>query len=99
VKMGELTHQRAYYPDYRGAHFDRPHVLYRIFDKNDQLLYIGITSARKMRFQAHARIQPWWWRARTFTQESYSDRDSAARAEWDAIRREVPIYNVIGNLG
>ena len=37
-----------------------PTALYRLFDADDRLLYIGITLDPAQRFREHRRTQPWW---------------------------------------
>lgn len=36
------------------------HLLYRIYDAADALLYIGRTNDLNVRFRRHAQQKPWW---------------------------------------
>lgn len=72
-------------------------VLYRFFDEDGTLLYIGITNNVWNRFKGHAKSQPWWELVATATFEHYGHRDALERAESLAIHQECPKYNVIHN--
>jgi excinuclease UvrABC nuclease subunit len=66
--------------------------LYRHYDADDQLLYIGVSSNTKTRLTQH----PGRWRktvARTEITE-FNDRLEAAAAEAEAIRTEKPKFNI-----
>lgn len=73
--------------------------LYRYFDNQDQLLYVGITSRGSRRFKEHESTQPWWAQVARATVEHHGDRDAALEAEREAIRCERPAYNVAGTQG
>lgn len=75
---------------------DKPHVLYRMHDEHDTLLYVGITSNPAGRFQTHRGTQPWWDQVATIRLERFPDRASVERAESLAIRTENPVFNVAG---
>src|SRR5206468_10392091 len=45
--------------------FTWEHVLYRLYDEEGVLLYVGITNAINTRFKTHAGSQPWWSPSRT----------------------------------
>lgn len=67
--------------------------LYRHFDKNNVLLYVGISlSAAKRLSEHHAKS---WWGARIsrMTIEEFPDREIALRAEAIAIHDENPTCN------
>lgn len=65
--------------------------LYRMYGKDDELLYIGITKDIYARFENHRFAIPW----ERYTTEEYPDRASAALAEGRAILAENPKLNVI----
>jgi predicted GIY-YIG superfamily endonuclease len=69
------------------------HALYRFYDSNDCLLYIGITNDLGRRLSSHARGQPWWHKVTRATVQRFNDRDQLAASEVDAIRSEQPKYN------
>jgi predicted GIY-YIG superfamily endonuclease len=72
-----------------------PTFLYRLFDADGALLYVGITRTLDRRMQQHALKQPWWPEvAKTVTTE-YRTRAQAARAEHAAIEAENPRHNAM----
>lgn len=68
-------------------------ALYRLYDANDRLLYVGMTSDPKKRWAAHAVRKPWWPEVATRDVEWFADRKAAQEAEAAAIRGESPLYN------
>ncbi|WP_051797284.1 GIY-YIG nuclease family protein [Catenuloplanes japonicus] len=72
---------------------DRPHVLYRFFDRADVLLYVGITANFGARIAKHARDKPWFDQVVDIRREHYSNRADALTAEKAAIQTEKPLYN------
>ena len=71
----------------------RPSVLYRQFDAQGVLLYIGISGAFADRLRAHRGHAPWFTEIKTITLEHYPTHGQAAIAELNAIRTEQPRYN------
>jgi len=69
--------------------------LYRVFGEADSLLYIGISKHFGVRWQQHARKQPWWNERRRMTVDFYDGREEALDAEALAIFTEQPKYNVL----
>ncbi|TPW95705.1 GIY-YIG nuclease family protein [Mycolicibacterium fortuitum] len=69
------------------------HVLYRIFDSDDSLLYVGATTNPALRFGAHSSVQPWWHTASKITLEHFPGASELAAAEVQAIRTEHPRFN------
>lgn len=70
--------------------------LYRYFDKNDELLYVGITSRGLNRSHQHAASQPWWHLVVRSTVEHFSRVAFARMAEKRAIATERPLFNLAG---
>ena len=71
-----------------------PHTVYRLYDAEGRLLYVGMTNNLPRRLEQHAR-KPWWARvARTDLQQE-PNRGAAMRAEAEAIRTERPAYNTL----
>lgn len=68
--------------------------LYRFFDADGRLLYVGITYRMPDRMSSHRRTKP-WDEVKSITVERYPDRASAAAAEVKAIREEKPLWNVV----
>lgn len=74
-----------------------PQCLYRFYDSDDVLLYVGITVGLYVRWNNHNALKPWWREVARATVEHFPDRASVARAEREAIKTEAPKYNVIHN--
>lgn len=75
-------------------------VVYRAFDADEHLLYVGVTGGRaSRRMRQHARDAVWWDSAITIKLEHFETREDALRAEARAIATEVPLHNVIGFAG
>lgn len=72
---------------------DAPQVLYR-FWRNEELLYIGISINSFTRAAQHSRHADFWPEATHVTFEHHNNRDDVERAEKEAIRAEMPIYNI-----
>lgn len=70
--------------------------LYRMFDSDGVLLYVGITSSPK-RLGQHQRNSAWWLAVARVEVEHYPTRADALAAEADAIRTEGPTHNVLLN--
>lgn len=71
-------------------------TLYRFFDAEHRLLYVGITGKKAARWAGH-RSKVWWSEAVTVALEHFDDRPSALAAEAHAIRTERPVHNVVHN--
>ena len=72
---------------------DGPVDVYRVFDAEGALLYVGMTCNVLKRMQAHARTKDWWPQAETVEAAWYPDSASAFAAEQEAIRMERPLHN------
>ena len=72
-------------------------TLYRYFDSEGQLLYVGITGNIKGRQSQHAKKAEWFSQIANATYEHYDFRNDAFRAEAIAIRTEKPIHNIAMN--
>jgi predicted GIY-YIG superfamily endonuclease len=73
--------------------FDWRHVLYRLYDAEGDLLYIGITNNLNDRFCEHSATQPWWEAVTSAAVEFRCSRDDAVAAERTAIKTERPRHN------
>jgi predicted GIY-YIG superfamily endonuclease len=71
-------------------------TLYRYFDSEGQLLYVGITKNPLERQAQHQKTQPWWDDVTSARFEHYSTREEAIKAEDYAIGTEWPRYNIAG---
>jgi hypothetical protein len=75
-------------------------VVYRFYDGEGSLLYVGCTVRPAVRLRAHQRRQPWWDEVEDSEIIWYPDMDQAADAELRAIHSERPVYNKgIGRYG
>ena len=70
-------------------------VLYRAYDANDQLLYIGISHQVLARFDQHAHTNEWQHECSYVILEHFPFRRLALAAEKIAIKNENPKYNQI----
>lgn len=71
-------------------------TLYRLFDTSDRLLYVGVSLRGLNRLKQHRDGKPWGASIARMTLENFDDRPSALIAEAAAIKRECPMYNVLG---
>jgi hypothetical protein len=71
-------------------------TLYRYFDSDDVLLYVGITQRDGQRHREHAKNSDWFSLVKTHTITRYPNRQDALEAEAFAIATENPLYNVVG---
>jgi hypothetical protein len=75
----------------------QPTCLYRYFDSEDRLLYIGITQNQGSRFQQHFATSAWFSKVHRATFQHFETREEALSAEQAAIVAELPIYNLVHN--
>lgn len=69
------------------------HTLYRHFDQNDELLYIGVTSNLFRRTAEHERSSPWFRDIARIDLRHFDSREDAIEAEDRAISNEKPKHN------
>jgi transcriptional regulator with XRE-family HTH domain len=69
-------------------------ALYRFFDADDRLLYVGITDDIHRRWKHHAAVKTWWGDVARQTVEWHDSRPVAEAAERKAISQEKPVYNI-----
>ncbi|MGW7330449.1 GntR family transcriptional regulator [Streptomyces sp. NPDC054840] len=73
-----------------------PTALYRLYDADDQLLYVGIAKDPTARWESHARSprsSRWWSLVERRSVEWYASREEADVAETGAIKAERPLHN------
>ena len=73
-------------------------ILYRFYDENENLLYVGITDDFRARCYKH-KLTYWWPLVHSSFLEEFESRVDAAAAEVHAIRSELPVYNHVGTKG
>ena len=82
-----------------------PHYVYRCYDAEDRLLYIGCTENLEQRMRVHDWDTPnrasfeLMRRMVRCEYEEHPDRESDLRAEREAIMAEAPMLNTHHNLG
>ncbi|MFE9286691.1 GIY-YIG nuclease family protein [Streptomyces olivaceus] len=69
-------------------------ALYRLYDIDDRLLYIGIAVDPETRLRVHSREKTWWPMVAQRSIEWFADRPAAEAAERSAIVTEKPVHNV-----
>ncbi|MBP5892819.1 GIY-YIG nuclease family protein [Streptomyces scabiei] len=70
-------------------------ALYRCFDADEELLYVGISYDPTARWKQHQSNSPWWRDVAVRTVEWFDDRPAAEAAERKAIQTEGPRHNVV----
>lgn len=78
-------------------HADRPHFVYRAFDADTRLLYVGCTLDFERRKAEHTYMRPWGRDVARWTVERFEDQRSALAAEERAIAAEKPLHNAMYN--
>lgn len=73
-----------------------PTALYRLFDSDDRLLYVGIARDPEQRMRQHRRDKRWFPAVVRADIEWLEQRSHALEAELAAIRQERPVYNLVG---
>jgi predicted GIY-YIG superfamily endonuclease len=71
-------------------------TLYRYFDSEGQLLYVGITGDNTKRQSQHRRSSFWFGEIAYATFEHFEERQKALEAEGKAIKDEKPLHNIAG---
>ena len=73
-------------------------ALYRLYDVDDRLLYVGISENPERRWQTHSYTarNTWWPRVARNDVTWHATRDEAAEAERKAIATEGPLFNIAG---
>ena len=68
-------------------------ALYRLYDADDRLLYVGITSDPRARWKTHAAEKAWWNDIAREDLRWHATRPSAEAEELSAIKTEAPLHN------
>lgn len=99
IEEDELTGRlKAYAEERRGV--NEPTALYRLYDADHELLYVGITKNLGQRWVAHRRDKrkkPWWGQVDHREITWYKSRPDALFAEHRAIVNERPLHNSPGD--
>ena len=73
--------------------------LYRLFDFDGNLLYVGTSYDSKRRLRQHRTRKHWFEQVARVETESFPTKEAASAAEVAAIRAEGPKYNHAYNTG
>lgn len=76
---------------------DRPTDLYRHFDADGRLLYVGISLSTAARLTQHRATSHWFHKIARVEIEKHPSRHTALKAEKQAILNERPICNLLFN--
>lgn len=76
----------------------KPLVLYRFFDAEDTLLYVGITNSPRTRFNNHRSDKSWFRHVVRSTMEHFGTREALEAAEIRAIQEEKPKHNIMHSV-
>lgn len=74
-------------------------ILYRMYDADDRLLYVGMTINPHLRLKQHRVQQSWWGDVNSITLTHFDTRAALADAERLAIVNERPRWNVVRYQG
>lgn len=72
---------------------DEPTALYRLYDANDVLLYLGITFSPQARWEQHRNRTHWFHQVARKEVEWYPTRSAALAAEEKATALETPLHD------
>lgn len=73
---------------------ERRCFVYRFFDADGRLLYVGSTFHLRDRLSSHRRNSPWFELAARMEAEEYANEQSARLVEVVSIQCEAPLFNV-----
>lgn len=71
----------------------REHFVYRAFDADGALLYVGCSMRPNLRAQEHRGQSKWFHLATAFKMSGPYNYETGRRLERDAIRTESPLFN------
>lgn len=68
--------------------------LYRHFDAEGRLLYVGVSLSALGRLAEHRQNADWFWQIARVEITAYASRRTVLKAERIAIQREKPLHNI-----
>lgn len=71
----------------------RQTTVYRLYDANGRLLYIGSSVHPQVRWEQHASEKLWWSSVAHARVDWHPNRRAARASELEAIRSEAPLHN------
>jgi hypothetical protein len=75
------------------------HVVYRHFDAQGRLLYVGRSNNWADRTRSHRKYSHWFKSVANMSVEHFDTHAQCVAAEAEAIRRERPLFNIALNDG
>jgi predicted GIY-YIG superfamily endonuclease len=69
-------------------------TLYRHWDAEGNLLYVGVSSRISQRIKEHSKHSKWWLDVASITLEHFETREDVIAAEINAIEKEKPKHNI-----
>jgi|TARA_R100000084_G_scaffold88954_1_gene42999 hypothetical protein len=69
------------------------YVLYRAYDDNEKLLYVGQSTSVMSRLKHHIKSSEWSGMVSNITLQRFKNERQLFRAELKAIQEEKPVYN------
>ena len=76
--------------------YARPTAVYRLYDSEDRLLYVGVAWDLEIRWTKHRLSKEWWPQVANRHVVWHANRFLALAEEDAAIELEGPLYNVVG---
>jgi hypothetical protein len=73
-------------------------AVYRLYDADDILLYVGASTRPQTRFKQHSYDKTWWPDVQRNSVTWYPTKQDAFAAEAAAIEDEDPKYNIIHRM-
>lgn len=73
--------------------------LYRHYDRDGNLLYVGISVNALCRLRQHEKFSHWFWQVCRIEIETFPDQEAALEAECSAIHNEKPRHNKSKGVG
>ena len=72
--------------------------LYRHFDAEGKLLYVGVSISALNRLASHQQNSHWFWDISKVEVSKFETRQASLDAETAAIKNEKPLHNIIHNM-
>lgn len=74
-----------------------PTTVYRMFNSDGAVIYVGITNNLRARLRQHAGDKSWYGEVSRIESRAFDTRTEALEVEATLIRELTPRYNVAGN--
>ena len=77
-----------------GIEINMTKILYRHYDENDRLLYIGVSNSFFERLSNHKNHSHWFEKVTKIHLEHFDSQEDLLIAEKKAIKKEKPLHNI-----